>query len=84
MAKKAAFALISDEYLVSVFCRIGNLRQFCWAGNRGVRKSGQQPGGFHGAAFTNVRKRFEDSGKIESGKNLLKFLRRAQSPCPSP
>src|SRR6266566_9745056 len=82
MANKAAFALISDEYLVSVFCHVGNLRQFCWSGNRGVRKSGQQPGGLHAPAFTKVRKGFKGTGKIESGKNLLKLLRRAQSSQP--
>src|SRR6266404_9411023 len=82
MAEEAAFALISDKQAVSLLCHFGNLRQFCWSGDRGVRKSSQQPGGLHRAAFTKIRKPFEDAGKIESGKNLLKLLRRAQSSQP--
>src|SRR5258708_1117366 len=82
MSKEAAVALISGKHVVSAFCHFGNLRQFCWSGDRGVRKSGQQPGGLHRAAFTKVRNRFEEPGRIESGKNLVKFLRRAQSSQP--
>jgi len=58
-----------------VFCRIGKSPAILLGRQSRRAKSGQQPGGFMVRPSRTSHKRFEDSGKIESGKNLLKFLR---------